>query len=120
MKFSLPLGMGSLDFGKWFYGLMSAFISGASGAVYAGLAVTTVDHDHFNFYTEKFWLVILATFVLGGMLPFFAYLHEKPLPSYKQVTDIKQTTQVSPGIAPVKTVEIHTETYQAPIPPGEK
>lgn len=113
-QLSLPLGLGHLDFGKWFYGLVAAFVSGASGAVYAGISVAAVDNNHFNLYTRDFWLVILSTFVLGGMIPFFAYLHTSPLPNWKTVTTTTQTLDSGPPQVKKTVVEIHTEQVEPP------
>jgi len=71
---------GQLDFGDWVKGLVAAFIGGGAGAFSAGLSAIVVDHNDFNIYTLKFWQLVFGTFIIGGLVPFFAYLHQRPIP----------------------------------------
>lgn len=104
---------GELDFGDWAKGLIAAFIGGGAGAFSAGLSAIIVDAHDFNIYTTRFWQLVLGTFIIGGLVPFFAYLHQKPVPDLKNVTNIKQTTTIGDG--PSKVVELSKETHQEPI-----
>ncbi len=114
----LPGSLGSIDFGKWAYGLIAAFIGGGSGAFSAGIASMVVDPHDFNIYTPKFWQLISTTFVVAGLTPFFAYLHQEPLPKFKEVTTTTKHTEVPDG--PDKIVTTVKEVQQVPITPSEK
>ena len=102
----LPLGFGSLDFGDWIRGLMSAVISGGASSVTAGFVVGAKDGDHFAVGSwnsiELMGTVFLATGILSG----FNFLRTKPLPDVKVVKTTVETTSVAkkPDIV-VKTVE---------------
>jgi len=111
----LPGKMGDLDFGNWVMGLGAAFIGGGAGAFSAGLATIIVDPHDFNIYTLKFWQVVLGTFVISGLGPFFAFLHTKPLPDIKQVTTTTQT--ITTGNSPPKVIETLKETHTEPLEP---
>jgi len=91
----LPANLGSLDFGQWAYGLLAAFIGGGAGAFSGGLAAILVDPQDFNIYTSKFWALVSTTFVISGLTPFFAYLHNKPLPDIKTVVKTVETTETA-------------------------
>jgi len=108
---------GNLNWDDWAKGLVAAFIGGGAGAFSAGLSAIIVDHNDFNIYTLKFWQLVFGTFVIGGLVPFFAYLHQKPIPDVKQVTTTVQTTTV--GAATPKVVETVKETHVEPIIPKE-
>jgi hypothetical protein len=97
-----------LDFGQWARGLLAAFIGGGSGAFSAGLSTMAVDPNHFNIYTSDFWKVILGTFVISGMVPFFAYLHQNPIPDTKDVEHSTKT--ITQGSQPPVVIETVKET----------
>lgn len=113
MQISSSLGGGTLDFSNWVKGLVAAFIGGGSGAFSAGLSSMAVDPHDFNVYSPKFWKLVFGTFVISGLVPFFAYLHSNPIPETKEVTNIKQTTTI--GDNPPKVVETVKETHTEPI-----
>lgn len=108
---------GNLDFSDWVRGLVAAFIGGGAGAFSAGLSAIIVDQHDFNIYTTKFWQLVFGTFVIGGLVPFFAYLHQKPVPDVKKITNITQTTTV--GDNPPKVVETVKETHVEPLNPDK-
>lgn len=99
---------GQLDFGDWIKGLVAAFIGGGAGAFSAGLSAIVVDQHDFNIYTSKFWELVLGTFVIGGLVPFFAYLHQKPVPDTKDVEHSVKT--ISQGDKPPVVIETTKET----------
>lgn len=104
---------GNLDFGDWAKGLIAAFIGGGAGAFSAGLSAIIVDQHDFNIYTSKFWQLVFGTFVIGGLVPFFAYLHQKPVPDVKQVTStVKTVTQAD---KPTRVIETTEETHVEPL-----
>lgn len=72
--------VGSFQWSDWVRGLVASFIGGGSGAFAAGLSSVAIDSNHFNIYTADFWKLMLGTFVISGLVPFFAYLHQQPLP----------------------------------------
>jgi hypothetical protein len=109
----LPMVLGALDWGQWAYGLIAAFIGGGAGAFASGLGSIIVDPTDFNPSTDKFWKLIITTFVLAGLVPFFAFLHQKPLPDVRTVEKTVQTTIQATADSPkvVETVkETHTES----------
>lgn len=106
----LPGGLGELDWGQWAYGLAAAFIGGGAGAFAAGLGSIVTDPTDFNPSTPKFWKLIITTFVLAGLVPFFAFLHQKPLPDVKTVEKTVQTTIPATAESP-KIVETIKETH---------
>jgi hypothetical protein len=107
----LPLGLGKLDFAQWGYGLLAAFIGGGAGAFSGGLASIIVDPQDFNIFTQKFWALVLTTFFISGLTPFFAYLHQQPLPpELKTVERTTQTTIPATSESP-KVVETIKETH---------
>lgn len=114
MKF---LGL-NLDFGQWFYGLIAAFIGGGSGAFAGGIALIVVDPHDFNIFVPKFWAIIATTFVIGGLTPFFAYLHQQPMPEFKDVERVKQTITSAGGEK--VTLDTVKETSKEPIKTEEK
>ena len=114
MAMRLPGGLGNLDFGQWTYGLFAAFIGGGAGAFSSGLGSILVDPADFNPSTDKFWKLIFTTFVVGGIIPFFAYLHQKPLPDIKTVEKTTQITTPATMDTP-KVVETIRETHQEPL-----
>lgn len=97
-----------LDFGNWAKGLVAAFIGGGSGAFSAGLSTMAVDPNHFNIYTSDFWKVIFGTFVISGLVPFFSYLHQNPIPDTKDVEHTVKT--VTKGDKPTIVIETVKET----------
>jgi|SRR5665213_1499675 len=99
---------GQLDFTGWAKGLVAAFIGGGSGAFSAGLSTMAVDPAHFNIYTADFWKVILGTFVISGLVPFFAYLHQKPIPDTKDVEHSVKTITI--GDKPPTVIDTLKET----------
>ncbi len=114
----LPMGMGTLDWGQWAYGLIAAFIGGGAGAFASGLGSIIVDPVDFNPSSDKFWKLIITTFVIAGLAPFFAFLHQKPLPEIKTVEKTIQTTTPATPDSP-KIVETVKETHLEAIPPPE-
>ena len=97
-----------LDFSNWAKGLLAAFIGGGSGAFSAGLSTMAVDPKHFNIYTTDFWKVILGTFVISGLVPFFSYLHQNPLPDTK---DVEHSVKIiTTGNQPPTVIDIVKET----------
>jgi hypothetical protein len=113
----LPAGLGRLDFGQWAYGLVAAFIGGGSGAFSGGLASILVDPADFNIFTSKFWVLVMTTFFISGLVPFFAYLHQQPLPP--EIKTVEKTTQITtPATADSpKIVETVKETHVEPVEP---
>lgn len=69
---------------RWLYGLGSAMIGGGSSAVTSGLTSMGFAPDKFNLANAKgIWDLIglmLANFVVSGVLSAFFYLRQSPLP----------------------------------------
>ncbi len=118
MQISSALGGGTLDFGNWVKGLIAAFIGGGASAFSAGLSSMVVDPHDFTIYSAKFWKLIFGTFVISGLVPFFAYLHNKPVPDTKEVEHTVKTITPATADTP-KTIETTTEKHIEPIVPKE-
>jgi hypothetical protein len=112
----LPFGLGQLDWDDWLRGLASAFISGGSGAFGAGVA-NIMNHPGTTIWNKEFWSTVGTTFVIAGLIPFFAVLHSKPLPDKKIVTSTVQTTKQ--GSAPPIVVTTVQEKQVVPIAPAD-
>jgi|SRR5689334_1953072 len=97
----------NLDWDQWVYGLFAAFIGGGSGALSGGLGTIVVDPNDFNIQHPALLLkVMFWTFIFSGLPPFFAYLHQKPLPAVKTVTTVETTEKrKDPPAVIVTTVE---------------
>lgn len=69
---------------KWLYGLGSAMIGGGSSAVVSGVTSMGFAPDKFNLSSSAgFWHLIglmVANFVVSGVLSAFFYLRQSPLP----------------------------------------
>lgn len=115
MQISSALGGGTLEFGQWFKGLIAAFIGGGASAFSAGLSSMVVDPHDFTIYSAKFWKLIFGTFVISGLVPFFAYLHSKPVPDTKEVEVSTKTITQGDRIPIV--IETSKETHTEPITP---
>ena len=69
---------------KWLYGLGSAVIGGGSSAVTSGLTGMGFAPDKFNLTNASgIWHLLglmLANFIVSGILSAFFYLRQSPLP----------------------------------------
>jgi len=68
---------------KWAHGLGAAFIGGGASAVTAGVSVSAISPQSFNFSNQLVpTLKLMAVlFVFNGLISAFAYLKQSPLPS---------------------------------------
>ena len=100
-----------MNWSDWARGLVAAFVGGGSGAFSAGLSSMVVDPHDFTIYSAKFWKLVLGTFVISGLTPFFAYLHQKPIPDTKDVEHTVKTitTDNKPSVVIETTKETSTE-----------
>lgn len=68
----------------WFMGMMAAFLSGGSGAVVSALTSMGIAPDKFNLSSLSGFTHLMelagANFIVGGMLAFFLYLRQTPVP----------------------------------------
>ncbi len=93
----------NLDWDKWIYGLVSAFIGGGSGAFSSGIGATLIAPQDFNIQHPSALLKLMFfVFVISGLPPFFAYLHQNALPAVKTVTTIETVEKVA--TTPPKTI----------------
>jgi hypothetical protein len=71
-----------LDFLGWLYGLFAAIVGGGSSAVTAAVAVGLIDPEKFNLSHPVATLqLMLAVFVLNGLISMFLFLKQSPLPA---------------------------------------
>ncbi len=78
----------NLDWGNWGYGLWVAVIGGASNGVIAGLGLTIIDPQNFNFSTAAFRKMVIGLFVVSAVKDFFLYLAQHPAPVEAQLIEV--------------------------------
>jgi hypothetical protein len=111
-------GARSLDIGGWLYGLASAGISSAGGALAAGFGPAAVDPKDFNFQHPALMLETAAIGAgIAGVISMGKFLSTQPLPSVKEVTATTQTITTAGASTPSKIIETVTEKHLEPIPP---
>jgi hypothetical protein len=79
------LGVSTLDWGQWFYGLTAGFIGGGSSAVVSGVTINMMDPQHFNARNADFYILVGAMFVANGLMSMFMFLKQNPLPPEKKI-----------------------------------
>ena len=94
----------NLDWDNWLYGLIAGFLGGGSGAVISGVVVSVNDPSHYNLGSRDFYVLVLSVFMANGMLNFFTYLHQNPLPKARVVTTT-ETVTATPPVTTKVTVE---------------
>jgi hypothetical protein len=107
----LPGSLGSLDWSKWLYGLVSAIIGGGAGAATAGVGANLVVP---NLKAAQTLEIMGMTFLVSGVIAGLAFLHQQPLPT---VTVEKTVESVTTGPESVTKSTTHqTTTVQTPQP----
>ena len=72
---------GKLEWGAWFYGLVSGFIGGGAGAVTSGAVVSMMDSTgHFVLGGAASLKLMGVCFLVNGAFSTFFYLKQHPLP----------------------------------------
>lgn len=104
----------SLDWDQWLYGLIAGFLGGGSGAVVSGIVVSVNDPGHYNFASRSFYVLVFSVFLANGLLQFFGFLHQNPLPKAKVVTTVETVEKPKPTTTVTTTVE---KTEVVPNPP---
>lgn len=77
---------------QWVHGLFAAIIGGGASAVTAGVTVSAIRPDTFNFAGQVWPTLELMTalFIVNGFIAAFAYLKQSPLPAESlEVTETK-------------------------------
>jgi hypothetical protein len=110
----LPAGFGDLDWTNWIRGVVSGFVSGGASAVVSGFTVGLMDSTDYNLQNGKLWTLIVALFIVNGVLGMMLYLAKSPLPDVKQVTTKVQTTETR-GKPPATIVTTVEETHIEPM-----
>jgi hypothetical protein len=110
---TLPLGLGTLDFGDWFKSLVAAFISGGASAVTSGLVVSLSDPKDYAIGTAKFFTLVASVFVMSGTMNMLSFLRTKPIPDTKAVTTTVTTAGRATDTNPVITTKVE-ETHIEP------
>jgi len=96
----------NLDWDKWLYGLISAFIGGGSGAFSSGVGAALLAPQDFNVQHPAQLIKLMAfVFVISGAQPFFAYLHQNTLPTVKTTTTV-ETKQPATVTTKVEKTEV--------------
>lgn len=105
---SLPFGLGHLDWGDWFYGLFAGFIGGGANAVFTGVVLGSTEPEVRPWHVLR---LIVALFLLNGVMNMMAFLRTKPLPKFKEVTtSVVRIEQVTPKITTTTQIaETHVE-----------
>lgn len=76
----MPVLGGGLDFKDWFKGLVAAFVSGGASAVTSGFTVSALDPKGYNFQSSKIYTLMLAMFLVNGIMGAMMFLRQKPVP----------------------------------------
>lgn len=78
-----------LNWGLWFYGLISGFIGGGASAVTASVVLPALDAKDFNFSggLHRMLVAMVSFFLVHGTLVAMAYLAKSPLPTREAWTD---------------------------------
>ncbi len=98
----MPLGR--LDWGPWFYGLLSGFIGAMAGAVSAGIGLVITDRTYLD-YPKDMAEVMAWTCILPGVAAAALYLKQSPLPPPIKTTVETTTVQQDPPALVKTTVE---------------
>jgi hypothetical protein len=101
----IPAALGRLDWSKWFYGLVSAFIGGGAGAASAGVGANLVVP---NLHAAQTLSIMGMTFLVTGISNGLSYLHQEPLPAV--TTTEKTTSSVTATPAGIVTATKTSET----------
>lgn len=109
--------LSNLDWGDWLYGLISGFIGGGAAAASSGLVVAGIDPTTNHALALGSWSnvkVMIATFVINGLLAVFLYLQKNPTPRMIQtIISDKTIIKSDPDVTTVHS-EVRTETTPVP------
>jgi hypothetical protein len=111
----MPFQLGTLDWGSWVYGLVAAFVGGGASGVVAGVVVSVKDPEHFAKDPNAFLSLVGWVFLCTGVLNFFAFLRNAPLPATKQVTTTTTTVTPSGPLTGQKVIRTEAETHVEPL-----
>lgn len=104
-----------MDWSGWRLGLIKAFISGGSGAAYAGFGTMVFDPATFNVHSWNVFLLMGFVFLFQGVTRTLEYLHDHP---------IADPVQLQQALADAADSTKHAaeaiSTAQAAAPPAEK
>jgi len=83
---------------KWIHGLGAAAIGGGASAVTAGVTVSAIRPDSFNFAGQVWPTLELmgVLFVVNGIMSAFAYLKQSPLPLESIEVQETKTVTITP------------------------
>jgi hypothetical protein len=100
----------------WLHGLVAAIIGGGSSAVTAGITVSSIRPDVFNFHAQivPMFELMGVLFIVNGAVAAFAYLSKSPLPAEAEVVTTVQTASIEPspsgtGVQSTKVTQTTTE-----------
>lgn len=106
----------NLAWGEWLYGLVAAFISGGSGAVTSGIVVSSMDPKDYAIGGVNSIHLMCWVFVVQGLLGFFMYLKQAPLPSKVTVTTVTEKKILSTEPPTVVTRKVEETVVEAKKP----
>jgi hypothetical protein len=88
-----------LDFSDWIYGILKSFIGGGAGAITTVFSASFIAPESFNFSggLHRIFELMAATFLINGLLNFFYYLKQFPVPPIidNNVASVKTTETVT-------------------------
>lgn len=89
---NIMLGLGRLDWSSWLYGALSAVISG--GAIGSGIimGLRFADPVHAAGHPGEVLTMAGGAFLACGLVAFFNFIREKPLPTVTTTLQSKTTT----------------------------
>lgn len=111
MKF--PGSLGTLDWSKWIYGLVSAIIGGGAGAATAGVGANLVVP---GLRASQTLSIMGMTFAVSGAIAGLAYLHQQPLPAVTVEKTVNTVTSSAQGVVTASKTTETTTVQQAPTP----
>lgn len=110
----------NLDWGNWFYGLISGIIGGGASAVTSGISVSMIDPKDWSIGSAKFFTLCGIVFLANGMLSAFFFLKQTPLPPLARVTVTSVGRASDPNPMVTTKVETMAEIPKSPDLPLPK
>lgn len=91
-----------LEWGHWFYGLVSGFIGGGAASVSSFIANNLTDPKDFNLGGGLHHALVNmgVTFLIAGLITAVAFLKQSPLPQSREIWTDEQRAAAKPVEAP--------------------
>jgi len=99
---------------KWLRAGIETFIHGGAAAVGGGVGAAAIDSINFGLCTAKSWKLMGSCFLVNGMLRFFQWWSNNPLPM-----DSNPPFPIAPAISLNPLAKVQTIAPQPPAPGPE-